>query len=187
MNLNLKLWHTCSTPLPSSNLLNDSSNGIYDTIRTAMSVKLHMWLRLKNVMQGWQTRNKIMLNMRSPNLSSIQNLSAFTTFDPPRNEICCSKVDRIEKNFTDFEADFRNIAISRLSGKDSSKSGKRKTVRECEMALSTLAPSSLTGRALGVCAGIGAAAFLGYCIYFDHSRRYDECDRRFHSLTKWHR
>ena len=39
------------------------------------------------------------------------------------------------------------------------------------MALSTLAPSSLTGRALGVCAGIGAAAFLGYCIYFDHSRR----------------
>ena len=41
-----------------------------------------------------------------------------------------------------------------------------------EMALSTLAPSSLTGRALGVCAGIGAAAFLGYCFYFDHSRRY---------------
>ena len=40
------------------------------------------------------------------------------------------------------------------------------------MALSSLAPSSLTGRALGVCAGIGAAAFLGYCIYFDHSRRY---------------
>ena len=41
-----------------------------------------------------------------------------------------------------------------------------------KMALSSLAPSSLTGRALGVCAGIGAAAFLGYCIYFDHSRRY---------------
>merc|ERR1712038_119450 len=56
-------------------------------------------------------------------------------------------------------------------GKFSNPDSSRKEGEDNKMALSSLAPSSLTGRALGVCAGIGAAAFLGYCIYFDHSRR----------------
>ena len=35
--------------------------------------------------------------------------------------------------------------------------------------MSTL--SAPSGRTLGLCAGIGAAAFIGYCIYFDRARR----------------
>ena len=31
--------------------------------------------------------------------------------------------------------------------------------------------SSSPGRTIGLCAGLGAAAFLGYCIYFDRQRR----------------
>jgi hypothetical protein len=37
------------------------------------------------------------------------------------------------------------------------------------MAMSSL--TSSTSRTLGLCAGLGAAAFLGYCVYFDKSRR----------------
>ena len=35
--------------------------------------------------------------------------------------------------------------------------------------MSTL--SAPSGRTLGLCAGLGAAAFIGYCIYFDRARR----------------
>ena len=62
--------------------------------------------------------------------------------------------------------------VDKSLGKFSNPDSSRKEGEDNKMALSSLAPSSLTGRALGVCAGIGAAAFLGYCIYFDHSRRY---------------
>lgn len=31
--------------------------------------------------------------------------------------------------------------------------------------------STPSGRTLGLCAGLGAAAFLGYCLYFDRTRR----------------
>ena len=31
--------------------------------------------------------------------------------------------------------------------------------------------SSSPGRTFGLCAGLGAAAFLGYCLYFDRARR----------------
>ena len=37
------------------------------------------------------------------------------------------------------------------------------------LTMSTL--SAPSGRTLGLCAGIGAAAFIGYCIYFDRARR----------------
>jgi import receptor subunit TOM20 len=37
---------------------------------------------------------------------------------------------------------------------------------------SLMASTALTsGRTLGLCAGLGAAAFIGYCFYFDHRRR----------------
>ena len=32
-------------------------------------------------------------------------------------------------------------------------------------------PAAPSGRTLGICAGLGAAAFLGYCLYFDSRRR----------------
>ncbi len=39
----------------------------------------------------------------------------------------------------------------------------------CPVAMSL--PAAPSGRTLGICAGIGAAAFLGYCLYFDSRRR----------------
>ncbi len=34
-----------------------------------------------------------------------------------------------------------------------------------------IAPSTMNAKTVGIVAGIGAAAFLGYCIYFDRKRR----------------
>ena len=83
-------------------------------------------------MQGLKTRNKVMLNMRSSTLSSTENSSAFKMMGPPLTEICCSKKADSRKRFSQtwqIVIDFDLLACSRISGKDSSKPGKRKSVR----------------------------------------------------------